>query len=285
VLLTIHQPSTMIYQQLDALVLMAEGRCIYSGAVSAAGSWFAGAGLRAPSGIAECEYFLSVASVDLESAEPEREAHAQIERLAGLTRAQLARAAAERPHVRLSALAPAEEGGPRASWGTQFVLLLLRAWRQVSRARAALVIKVVQQVLMALIYGAIFELDSSARSVQDRLGLLSLVVTGGANVGIASTIRTFPREKNLVMEERAKRLYHVTPYVRAGEGDAPPGETRTATRARARCACCSPFSRADVLASLAPSSPPTRLLPCASSARCAALPSVSSPPSCSRTCR
>ena len=113
---------------------------------------------------------------------------------------------------------------PSAPW-TQFRLLLSRAWRQVVRAKGVLVIKAVQQVMIALIYGSIYKLDLSQRSVQDRLGLLSLIAVGASNLAIAGTIRSFPKEKVLVFEERAKRLYSVVAYVRA-----------PVARARARCA-------------------------------------------------
>jgi len=101
---------------------------------------------------------------------------------------------------------------PRSPLHVQFALLLSRAWRQVARAKGVLVIKAVQQIMVALIYGGIYKLDLSQRSIQDRLGLLSLVTVGASNLAIATTIRTFPKEKALVVEERSKRLYGVVPY-------------------------------------------------------------------------
>jgi hypothetical protein len=91
-------------------------------------------------------------------------------------------------------------------------MLLARSWRQVVRARGVLLLKAVQQVMIGLIYGGIYKLDLSQRSVQDRLGLLSLIAVGAMNLAIAGTIRAFPKEKALVFEERSKRLYGVVAY-------------------------------------------------------------------------
>jgi len=94
----------------------------------------------------------------------------------------------------------------------QFGLLFRRSWREVARGRLPLAIKVVQQVSTALIYGAIYNLDDSQVSIQERFGLLSLVTIGAANLGVATTIRSFPKEKQIVRSDRAKKAYDVAPY-------------------------------------------------------------------------
>ena len=47
---------------------------------------------------------------------------------------------------------------------------------------------------------------------QDRMGLLSMVAIGNFVQPLAAAIRTFPREKSIVVSERSKRLYSVLPY-------------------------------------------------------------------------
>jgi len=82
----------------------------------------------------------------------------------------------------------------------------------VARSKAALTIKVVQQAMIAIIYGGIYSLGRSQSSIQDRFGLISLVAIGAGNLAIASTIRAFPKEKLIVNAERAKGMYSVIPY-------------------------------------------------------------------------
>jgi hypothetical protein len=124
-----------------------------------------------------------------------------------------------------------------ASMREQYALLLSRAWREVARGKLPIFIKVAQQVSTALIFASIFKLDDDAAptgadddtassrdsdsgksqqpqqlGIQTRFGLLSLVCTGAANIGVASTIRAFPKEKAIVAADRAKRIYPVAPY-------------------------------------------------------------------------
>jgi hypothetical protein len=60
---------------------------------------------------------------------------------------------------------------------------------------------------------AVFVLDSCClaqqASVQTRFGLLSLLTIGAANLGVASTLRAFPKEKLIVKAERTKKVYGV----------------------------------------------------------------------------
>ena len=66
--------------------------------------------------------------------------------------------------------------------------------------------------MVALVYGGLYTLGDNQASIQDRFGLLSLVAIGAGNLAIASTIRTFPKEKAIVSSERAKRMYGVPAY-------------------------------------------------------------------------
>ena len=63
-----------------------------------------------------------------------------------------------------------------------------------------------RQVMISVIYGGIYNLGTSQTSIQDRFGLLSLVAIGAGNLAIASTIRTFPKEKTIVVSERSKNV-------------------------------------------------------------------------------
>ena len=55
--------------------------------------------------------------------------------------------------------------------------------------------------MVAAVYGGIYSLGNTQSSIQDRFGLLSLVAIGAGNLAIASTIRTFPKEKAIVSSE------------------------------------------------------------------------------------
>lgn len=103
-------------------------------------------------------------------------------------------------------------GGPKANLLVQFRLLFKRSIREVSRAKLAIILKLVQQVSTALIYGGIYSLGTNQASIQDRFGLLSLIAIGSMNMSLAQTIRSFPREKSIVSNEIASNMYRTLPY-------------------------------------------------------------------------
>jgi hypothetical protein len=100
----------------------------------------------------------------------------------------------------------------RANIFVQFKLLLKRALRENFRSKSTLIIKTVQQVSLGLIYGTIYHLGMNQASIQDRFGLLSLIAIGASNMAMASTVRSFPKEKAIVSNELAAKMYGTLPY-------------------------------------------------------------------------
>jgi ABC-type multidrug transport system permease subunit len=130
---------------------------------------------------------------------------------------------------------------PRAGLLRQFRLLLNRSFREMLRGKGAIIIKIVQQVTLGLIYGGIYGLGTNQvrlrlsfndttsnwalwylaylatswflqASIGDRIGLLSLIAIGAANMAMAGTIRSFPKEKAIVSTEMSAKLYKTFPY-------------------------------------------------------------------------
>lgn len=76
-------------------------------------------------------------------------------------------------------------------------------------------IRVAQHACTALVYGSLYRFDLSQSSIQQRVGLLSMVSIGNFVQPLSAAIRTFPREKAIVTCERSKHLYSVMPYFTA----------------------------------------------------------------------
>lgn len=218
VIMSIHQPRGSIYNLFDDLLLLADGKVVYCGKASEAASHFSTLGHKCPKGINAGEFV-----VDLVSAGYDPDGYA--ERLPKFTAAAARQRVVAAAKAAAAAAAQATDDGSQLAKGarrgvtklmssgaTQFRLLLKRAWREVARSKAAIAIKVAQQLMIAVIYGGIYSLGDSQSSIQDRFGLLSLVAIGAGNLAIASTIRAFPKEKLIVNSERAKGMYSVAPY-------------------------------------------------------------------------
>lgn len=59
---TIHQPSSRLYMKLDKLVLLADGRAMYSGRADLVHVWFEALGCKLPYGMNVADYILDLAN-------------------------------------------------------------------------------------------------------------------------------------------------------------------------------------------------------------------------------
>jgi len=210
----IHQPSASIFNAFDDLLLLSEGRMMYSGPRKRLNPFLKSVGQGCPAGHSLAEWALRQISMDTETPAQRVQSEERLQRLASASKALTGASVPPLSSGRgpnEGATLPAS-ARPSASGLEQFRLLFARAWREVNRAKLALFIKAMQQIMTAVIYGSIYKLSDDQRSIQNRFGLLSLVTIGAANLGIATTIRAFPKEKTIVNNERAKNIYGVLPY-------------------------------------------------------------------------
>ena len=176
VVCVIHQPRGSIFNMFDDLMLLADGKLMYSGPAAKAASHFWWLGHRKPSGINAGEYVVDLVSTDFESQETIAASRARIDALAAKARRRR-----RRPSRRAAAARAARRRAAAAAGrgrGDAVPITAARAWREVARSKAAITIKAVQQVMIAVIYGGIYSLSDSQASIQDRFGLLSLVAIG-----------------------------------------------------------------------------------------------------------
>jgi len=214
VVASIHQPRGSVFQMFDDLLLLSDGKTIYHGPTAAVTKHFGRLGFTPPAGVSTSDWAVDIVSPDYDTEASRIESLARIAKLSASP--ALPRASLPTPVVAdgepASSPSPPRRRRSGSSPFTQFSLLFRRAWREVARSKGALAIKVVQQVMVGVLYGSIYSLGLTQSSIQDRFGLLSLISIGAGNLAIASTIRAFPKEKTIVMAERAKKIYGVLPY-------------------------------------------------------------------------
>ena len=100
-----------------------------------------------------------------------------------------------------------------SSWCTQFCLLFERSFQQVIRNRVLLVIRLVLSVFFGVLMGLIASGSGGGqRSIQDKSGVLFFTCINQAFGGMFGTLNSFPREKNIVMRERAAKSYYSSSY-------------------------------------------------------------------------
>jgi ABC-type multidrug transport system ATPase subunit len=213
VIAVIHQPSQHVFAAFDDLLLVSEGKQMYFGEVSKVREYMDRHVMKAPAEMGTAEHILDcISQLELPGESPE-DVPVRINRLAELARKQ---------YIDVGVL-PASESSSMKRYGgdshtrranifVQFKLLLRRALRENFRSKATLIIKTVQQISLGLIYGTIYNIGMNQASVQDRFGLLSLIAIGSANMAMASTVRAFPKEKAIVANELAAKMYGTLPY-------------------------------------------------------------------------
>ena len=210
VVATIHQPRSSVFASFDDLVLLAEGRVVYSGPASDALPHFQALGHVCPPLTNPAEWLADLVAVDHSSPAAEAESGERVARL------QAAWAASTKP----GAPSPARGvrvGGvdhkPHVSVPSQLRLLAVRAWRQATRDKATTVARAVSNLSSAVIFGSIFwRLGRSQTAIQDRLGLLQVASINAAMSALVKTLNIFPKERAVVDRERAKGGYSPTSY-------------------------------------------------------------------------
>ncbi|DBB07632.1 TPA: hypothetical protein ACH3X3_009067 [Trebouxia sp. C0006] len=217
VISSIHQPRSSIFAMFDDLILLSEGRMLYSGPASEALSYFEELGHHCPQHYNPAEFLADLISVDASSPEAQQKTRSRVNELAaaylekqitGMQAAGSSRAAQQD-----SLKAPTSLDHPQCSWQRQAQLLLKRSWRQISRDRATIMARTIANVSAALIFGSIFNrMKLSQTAIQDRLGLLQVAAINTAMGSLVKTCTTFPAERTIVTRERSKKSYNVGPY-------------------------------------------------------------------------
>lgn len=221
----IHQPSQHTFQLFDDLLLISEGRLMYFGEVSKVRGHMTDLGYGCEAEVGTAEHVLDCVSRAVGADEEvERSSMERIERIA------MAAAKQARELVVFDGNGKGDDGDdvekksskkmkhiitaahPGTNVFRQFKLLMGRSLQELLRGKAAIIIKVMQQVSMGIIYGGIYTLGDDQASIMDRFGLLSLIVIGATNMGMAGTIRSFPKEKAIVSSEMAASMYRTGPY-------------------------------------------------------------------------
>lgn len=205
----IHQPSQHVFNIFDDVLLVAEGKQMYFGPRDQVRQYMESHGCVAETEMGTAEHILDCISKFPIGSESSQDAERRLENLAA--RASQA-VMVHTDNVSQKRKMVNNNGGVRAGIITQFRLLLGRALREVFRGKTTIVLKLVQQISTALIYGGIYNLGTNQASIQDRFGLLSLIAIGGMNMAVAQTIRSFPREKTIVSRELASNMYQTLPY-------------------------------------------------------------------------
>lgn len=237
VVLSIHQPRSSIFAMFDHLILLSEGFVVYDGPPGQQSvDYFANLGFQCPDLFNPADYFLDIVSVDNRSYDEEQRSRRRIEYLIDAFNAKQAAFAKENNDVILEDFDNRElnelnkmnemkqdSKAPKPSnvsmkaiqsgiW-TQIQVLGTRNFRQLSRDKSTLIIRLCTTCFFGLLIAALYsEMGSGQKSIQDRIGVLFFVTINQSFGALFNTINTFVEEKPIVMRERQSFSFHLSAY-------------------------------------------------------------------------
>ena len=224
---TIHQPSSPVFALFDQLLLMAEGRVSYLGQAKAAAKLFESVGFACPSNFNPADHYIRTLAI---VPGKERECRKRVRKLceayerseAGVeTKAITARAAEQRSSSDSSDsnAAVAEVSRARlakrykASWMTQFRVLLWRCILGNIREPLLIQVRLQQTLIVAVILGLIYwQTNIEAKTIMNVNGVLFLFITNMTFQFIFGVLNVFCEELPIFMREHLSGIYRVDTY-------------------------------------------------------------------------
>jgi ABC-2 type transporter len=164
VVAVIHQPSQHVFSMFDDLLLLSDGQQMYFGPVKDVRSYMEKQGYQPEKEVGTAEYVIECISRVPRAGESDADAHKRILALADnakTTQKVDLGTVDESGHKMEHYAVVAARHGPRANIFKQFRLLMKRAFKEAFRGKGILILKTVQQVTVALIYGGIYKLGNN----------------------------------------------------------------------------------------------------------------------------
>ncbi|KAJ2450337.1 hypothetical protein EV183_004359 [Coemansia sp. RSA 2336] len=220
-LMTIHQPNARIFNTFDKVILLSQGRVVYFGPTSTAIEYFTNIGFECPVHENPADYFVDLMTLDYRSEETLARSKEQVQTLAD----KFAEYDTEKSNVSSSSsrekglaaqgeeLSPDDFDLPRNNWFYEYSTLAHRDWSNILRNVPFLAGQIVQSVFMALLIGFMFfYLKHDAPSIQNRLGVLFIVVVNSSFPIVMPLLTLFFSERDIMVRERSSATFRVTSF-------------------------------------------------------------------------
>ncbi|KAI8916954.1 P-loop containing nucleoside triphosphate hydrolase protein [Powellomyces hirtus] len=216
VVVTIHQPSVELLELFSSVVVLCAGKVAYFGPVDAATEHFRSLGYDCPPHKNPADFFLDVVTIASEGGKEEdarvrtlHEAYRSVERArdAGQTSAISTSNVASRTASVVEVKNPSID---RNSWMSEFLTLMNREWKNLSRHRPVIIADFVRTFVLIILIGfASFRLEADQRGLQNRIGVLFVWPTNQMFVVLMPILTVVPLEKIIMMRERAAGSYRM----------------------------------------------------------------------------
>ncbi|EDV45682.1 protein white [Drosophila erecta] len=214
VILTIHQPSSELFELFDKILLMAEGRVAFLGTPSEAVDFFSYVGAQCPTNYNPADFYVQVLAVVPGREMESRDRIAKIcdnfaiSKVARDMEQLLATKNLDKP------LEQPENGYTyKATWFMQFRAVLWRSWLSVLKEPLLVKVRLIQTTMVAILIGLIFLGQQLTQvGVMNINGAIFLFLTNMTFQNVFATINVFTSELPVFMREARSRLYRCDTY-------------------------------------------------------------------------
>ncbi|KAI4302213.1 hypothetical protein MLD38_037991 [Melastoma candidum] len=243
IVMTIHQPSTRLYQMFDKVLVLSDGSPIYSGRANRAMEYFGSIGyVPAFNYVNPADFLLDLANgirpvmkrdndhpqqhdheLNLEAARPNDPNSIKQSLISSFKRnldpalkAEIGQNAMSFQDGRQSAKAWSSGRGPRneskwtTTWWDQFRVLLCRGLKE-RRHESYSGLRIFQVLSVSVLAGLLWW-HSDTSNMQDQIGLLFFYAIFWGFFPLFNAIFTFPQERPILVKERSSGMYRLSSY-------------------------------------------------------------------------
>lgn len=219
---TIHQPRAVIWKQLDSFILLAPGgKILYMGDRSKAIDYFSNLGYKCPRDTTPSEFFIDLVTIDTEDPIETVKDTKRIEFLNDVFKKHQAATASKnielwnRDKALIFSKVPTKHKMRRPL--PRIASLVTRSLRQNLRDVRINLLRSATSVSLARLFSELFSNvkkgQTPAKSVADRIALLSFGVVNMSMMSIMKTLNLFGKEKSVVTREQVRRYYTSFDYL------------------------------------------------------------------------
>ncbi|CCW65175.1 unnamed protein product [Phytomonas sp. EM1] len=213
IIYTIHQPTAEVLSSFDDLMLLTGGRCAYHGTMADSLDYFESIGFKCPEHYTAGDYFMKLL-------QDERTSHVIVERWE-----QHLKKGKRTPHTTSIRLAV----NPNESTTAKFLKLYIKKFgrssliqlnevffrrvKEIMRDRLFIISLGMQELFFSIIVGLIFlHIGKDIESIQDRTGLLFMVVVNRAFSSVFTILNSFYKVRPVFMREQNAGAYSPLVY-------------------------------------------------------------------------
>ncbi|KAG2383488.1 hypothetical protein C9374_004159 [Naegleria lovaniensis] len=216
VIMTIHQPRSDIFEKLENLLLLTNGRVAYFGSTSKVCKYFKKIGFTMNENYNPADFVMDLITEDTQAIfAQEKTLQSEQERISKIVQKfeekknNIIPSLHDTFELKECSLPKVE----RSSWMTQFFVMLVRGFLNQWRDFKYTKIRILQQIIYAILVGFIyFQTKNDQNSVQNKLGLLFFVVTNQWSNSFGTPISIFRGERLYFMRERGAKCFSISSY-------------------------------------------------------------------------